>query len=197
MNSRVRIDKQSLSKWVGVNRRDESSLLLKYLKTNDLSYLLELYRPYMHLVYGLAFKYVKDPKQSQEIVYCIFKKLIKDIKRQEVRVFGNWLYNLSLDFCKQWRDRGRTESDQIVALGGSTQTPVEFYDDKDDDSFEEEISSMEDEVMRIKSQQEKCSQLFFKEQRCFQEIADITGWEVSEIKYHVKNAKRKTNIYQD
>lgn len=196
MNSRVRIDKQLLSEWVGISRSDESSLLKKYLQTKKLSYLLDLYRPYMHLVYGLAFKFVQDSKQSQEIVYCVFKKLIKDVNKQEIRVFGAWLYNLSLEFSKQWRTRGRSDVDQIVALGGSSQTPISFYDEEDD-VFEDEISSMENEVKQLKIQQDKCAELFFNQQKCFQEIADITGWEIAQIRRHVKNAKRKANIYQE
>ncbi|GJM29725.1 MAG: hypothetical protein DHS20C17_23600 [Cyclobacteriaceae bacterium] len=150
----------------------------------------------MHLVYGLSFKFVQDSKQSQEIVYCIFKKLIKEITKQEVRVFSTWLYNLSLEFVKNWRARGRSEVDRIVALGGSSQTPISFYDE-DDDVFEDEISSMEKEIEELKIHQEKCAELFFNQQKSFREIAEITGLEISQVRGHVKNAKRRANIYQE
>ncbi len=195
MNSRDWIDKQALSKWVGGSRRDESSILQKY-QTGDLAYLLDLYRPYMHLVYGLAFKFFREPKQSQEIVYCIFKKLINDIKRQEIRVFGSWLYTMSQDYCKRWQSRGRSDVDQLVALGETSSAPITFYNE-DDEAFEKEISTMEDEIVNLKKEQEKCLELFFTEQKCFQEIADITGWDVSLIKRHLRNAKRRVNIYQE
>lgn len=190
------MDNRSLSKWVGVGRRDESSLLQNYQQTTDLTYLLKLYKPYMHLVYGVAFKYVGDPKQSQEIVYCIFKKLIKDVSKQEIRVFSSWLYKLTSEFCKQWRARGRTAVDEIVALGGPSQTPITFYDD-DDGTFEDEISSMEEEIESLKLQQEKCVELFFDQQKCFHEIADIIGLDVPMIKRHIQNAKQKANIYKE
>ena len=195
MNSRDWIDKRSLSKWVGASRRDESSLLKKYLQTNDLAHLLDLYRPYMHLVYGLALRFVHEPKQSQEIVYCVFKKLIKEVKNQQIRVFGSWLYSMSREYCQRWRARGRSEVDKVVALGGSG-TPITFYEESDE-AFEEEISSMEEEINNLKLEQEKCLDLFFNEQKCFQEIADITGWDVSLIKRHIRNAKRRINIYQE
>ena len=196
MNSSDWIDKEALSKWVGVSRRDESSLLEKYLKTKDLAYLLDLYRPYMHLVYGLAFRFVDEPQQSQEIVYCIFKKLISEVKKQEIRVFGSWLYTLSREYCQKWRIRAPSEVNKVIALGGESSTPITFYDE-DDEAFEEEINSMEDEIINLKQEQEKCLQLFFNEQKCFQEIAEITGWDIALIKRHVRNAKRRVNIYQD
>jgi RNA polymerase sigma-70 factor (ECF subfamily) len=196
MNSRVWIDKRSLSKWVGISHRDESSLLQKYIQTNDLRYLLELYQPYMHLVYGLAYTFVQDSKQSQEIVYCIFKKLIKEVRHQEIRVFSSWLYNVTRQFCKQWRSRGRSEVDEIVALGGTTQTPITFYDD-DDNAFEKEIISMEEEIENLKNQQDRCADLFFNQQKCFHEIAAITGWDLAVIKRHIRNAKKRANIYQE
>ena len=196
MSSNTWMNKRSLSNWAGVGRRDESSLLQNYLQTKDLTYLLKLYKPYMHLVYGVAYKYVGDPKQSQEIVYCIFKKLIKDVSIQEIRVFSSWLYKLTSEFCKQWRARGRTEADEIVALGGASQTPITFYDDEDG-TFEDEITSMEQEIELLKGQQEQCVMLFFDQQKCFHEIADITGLDVPLIKRHIRNAKQRANIYKD
>jgi RNA polymerase sigma-70 factor (ECF subfamily) len=82
-----------------------------------------------------------------------------------------------------------------VALGGKSQTPISFYDEEDD-AFVAEINSMEIEVKQLKIQQDKCAELFFIQQKCFQEIADITGWKIAQIRRHVKNAKRKANIYQ-
>lgn len=196
MNSRVRIDKQAWLEWVGASDKDELSLIKKYLKTTDLAYLLDLYRPYMHLVYGLANNFTGNPKQSQEIVYCIFKKLIKEVQQQEIRAFSGWLYHLSRRFCQQWLQRGRSEDDQIVAMGGSIQTPVTFYYE-DDQDLEQEISHMEDEVKNTREQQERCSELFFNKQKCFQEIAYLTGLEISQIKRHLRNSKRRANIYQE
>ena len=196
MNPGISFDKNSLLDWVGVSQSNESSLLQKYVQSGDLSHLLELYRPYMHLVYGLAYKYVRDSKQSQDIVYCIFKKLINEVKKKEIRLFSAWLYITCLTFCRQWRQRGQSEADQIVALGGSGASPISYYDE-DDHEFEDEIITVENEVKRIKEQQEECSRLFFIEQKCFQEIAEITGWEISLIKRHLRNIKKRTNIYQD
>ncbi len=196
MNSSSWIDKPVLSKWVSASPRDESSLLNKYHQTKDLAHLLNLYRPYMHLVYGLAFKFVHEPQQSQEIVYCVFKKLIKEVKNQKIRVFSSWLYTLSREFCQKWRARDSSDEEQILALGGTSKTPITFFDEGDED-FEEEISSMEDEISDLKKEQEKCLELFFNQQKCFQEIADITGWDVALIKRHIRNAKRRINIYQD
>lgn len=190
------MDVQLLPEWVGINRRDESSLLQKYQRTKDLSYLLELYDPYMHLVYGLAYKIVKDASQSQEIVYIIFKKLIKEAPQQEIRIFSSWLYTLSRDYCLTWRSRARGSLDQYVALGSTTRTPITFYE-KDDESFEAEINQLEKEINNLKNEQQRCLDLFFKEQKCFQEIADITGWDVQLIKRHIRNAKRSINIYQE
>jgi len=196
MNPRISLDKNSLLDWVGASQSNDSSLLQKYLQSGDLGYLLALYRPYMHLVYGLAYKFVQDSKQSQEIVYCMFKKLINEVKQKDIRLFSAWLYIVSLNFCRQWRQTGRSEVDQIVALGGSGQTPITFFN-KDDQEFEDEITTVENEVKKLKEQQDECARLFFNEQKCFQEIVEITGWEISQIKRHLRNVKKRTNIYQD
>ncbi len=190
------MDKKLLTDWVGIKNRDESALLHKYLKTKDIALLLRVYEPYMYLVYGLAYKLIQEPKQSQEIVYAIFKQLIKDVPEQEIRVFSTWLYQYTREFCFHWRSKARSRSDEIIALGGDQRTPITFYE-KDDQSFEEEISKLENEIINLKNEQQRCHELFFKDQKCFQEIADITGWDVQLIKRHIRNAKKSINVYQD
>ncbi|GEM_PF-5182604 len=187
---------QLLPEWVGIARRDETWLLKKYRQTKDISYLLQIYEPYMHLVYGLAYKLIKEPQQSQEVVYTLFKKLINEVHKQEIRVFSTWLYALARDYCFEWRAKARPRKDEIVALGSENRTPIVYYD-QDDNTFEQEINQLENEIKNLKSEQQACLDLFFKEQKCFQEIAEITGWDIQLIKRHVRNAQRSINVYQE
>lgn len=190
------MNKQLLPEWIGIKRRDESSLLQKFIDTKDISYLLEVYQPYMYLVYGLAYKIIKKPQQSQDIVYSIFKELINKVPKQDIRVFNSWLYTMTREYCLQWRANASSQQEEIIALGGEARTHVTFYE-TEDSSFEEEINKLEIEIKNLKNEQRRCLDLFLKEQKCFQEIAEITGWDIQLIKRHIRNAKRSINIYQD
>lgn len=176
--------------------KDEQKLIKKYLATKKLSYLVDLYKPYIHLVYGIALRYVADDHQAQIITIKIFKKLARDLPQQEIRIFQSWLYIVTKNYCENWMMSRNNQAELVESVEVEDEKQFDFtLYGKDDRSFEAEISNMENEILNTKKEQEKCMDLFFKEQKCFQEIADITGYRLSNIKRHIKNAKKNINIY--
>ena len=55
---------------------DDASLLERYQETGNLDLLGVLYHRYMHLVYGLSLKYLKDPESSKYALMHIFELII-------------------------------------------------------------------------------------------------------------------------
>ena len=51
-------------------------LIAKFKSSGDLEFLGKLYEKYMHLVYGVCLKYLKDRDAGQDAVMQIFEKLI-------------------------------------------------------------------------------------------------------------------------
>ena len=182
-----------LDKW---KSKDERKLVKKYLATKKLSYLVDLYKPYIHLVYGIALRYVDDDQQAEIIAIKIFKKLARDLPQQEIRIFQSWLYIVTKNYCESWMRAINNQAETIEAAPVEAEKQFDFtLYGKDDRSFEAELSSMEDEILNTKKEQERCMELFFQEQKCFQEIADITGYQLQRIRRHIKNAKKNINIY--
>jgi DNA-directed RNA polymerase specialized sigma24 family protein len=56
-------------------------LLKEFTESRDLSVLGELYTEYMHLVYGVCLKYLKNRDESMDAVMQIFEKLIIEIPK--------------------------------------------------------------------------------------------------------------------
>ena len=59
----------------------------------------ELYSGYMHLVYGVCLKYLKDRDESMDAVMQIFEKLIIEIPKQRIENFRSWLHVVTKNYC--------------------------------------------------------------------------------------------------
>jgi RNA polymerase sigma-70 factor (ECF subfamily) len=46
----------------------------------------------------------------------------------------------------------------------------------------------------LKAGQQECIKLFYLEEKCYQEIADLTGFELNKVKSYIQNGKRNLKI---
>jgi RNA polymerase sigma-70 factor (ECF subfamily) len=81
------------------NNRSDLKLLNKYYTSGDLTILGKLFEKYMHLVYGVCLKYLKDRNESQDAVMSIFEKLVVELEKHRVDNFKSWLYVLTKNYC--------------------------------------------------------------------------------------------------
>ena len=72
--------------------RSEEELIDEFTSTGDPEVLGELYSSYMHLVYGVCLKYLRDREESMDAVMQIFEKLVTEIPKQKIENFRSWLH---------------------------------------------------------------------------------------------------------
>ncbi len=77
----------------------DEGLVAAYRKHADLKILGQLYERYMDLVYGVSFKYLKEPEDAKDAVLNIFEELISKLQKHEVTHFKSWLYQLTKNHC--------------------------------------------------------------------------------------------------
>ncbi|MBP1666751.1 MAG: polymerase sigma70 factor [Bacteroidetes bacterium] len=65
----------------------DEELVSEFSSSHDLEILGELYLKYMHLVYGVCLKYLKNREEAMDAVMQIFEKLISDIPKQRIENF--------------------------------------------------------------------------------------------------------------
>jgi len=82
-----------------LSTKTEESLIAEFTSSGDLDLLGELYSRYMHLVYGVCLKYLKDREEASDAVIQIFEKLITDIPKQKIENFRNWLHVVTKNYC--------------------------------------------------------------------------------------------------
>jgi RNA polymerase sigma-70 factor (ECF subfamily) len=175
-----------------IEEQDDLSLVVAYQKSGDLEVLGKLYNKYMHLVYGVCFNYFKDEEQSKDAVMHIFEELVSKLRIHQVQNFKSWLHVLTRNHC-------------LMALRKSSRNPTvtmedNFVENSDfvhldiDDTKETQLTIMEKCMETLSEEQRRSVDLFYLQEKCYKEVADITGYDMLKVKSYIQNGKRNLKI---
>ena len=185
-------------KRVGGHKSDlpDESLLMKFISNGDLEILGELYSRYMHLVYGVCLKYLKNREDSKDAVMQIFEKLVDEIPRHEIKLFRSWLYVLAKNYClmhlraQQTVDKQQTK--WAIEQENFMESEPELHPIDKTEGLND--SALIECIKKLKEEQQKCIRLFYFENKCYQEIAESLNMEEKKVKSHLQNGKRNLKI---
>lgn len=169
---------------------DDAQLLQRYRKSSDLSVLGSLYQIYMQLIYGVCLKYLDDEELAKDAVMNIFEELISKVKNHEIQQFRSWLYVLARNHCLMQLRSGKKMA--TVDLDDFMEFNPDLHpDDKDKESA---FTALEKCMDKLKEGQKQSVDLFYLKQKCYQEVADETGFSLNEVKSYIQNGKRNLKI---
>lgn len=171
---------------------NEHELLDEYRSTGDLKLLGKLYEQYMSLVFGLCLKYFKDEEQSKDAVMQIFEELVKKLRVHEVINFKSWLYTLSRNYCLM--HIRKSSKFQTVSIDDNIMENDAFVHLNIEDSTEEKLALMEGCIETLPIEQKLSIKLFYIEQRCYKEVAELSGYELNKVKSFIQNGKRNLKL---
>lgn len=155
-----------------------------------------LYSRYMHLVYGVCLKYLKNRDDAKDAVMQIFEKLITEMRQHEIRQFKSWLYVLTKNYClMQLRSQKATDRrinnykiDHVTSVESIMELhPIDKEDAEKDLPLKECLEKLNDE-------QKICIRLFYFENKCYHEIAESLKLDEKKVKSHLQNGKRNLKI---
>lgn len=178
---------------IQANNFSDKELIAAYKSSNDLSYVSTLYQRYMELVFGICLKYFKDGERSKDAVMDIYEELCKKLKQHEVDNFKGWLHVLARNYClMQIRSPRNLKTTEFNAdFMQSSQTP---HLENGMLEKEENFKKLEECMEQLTAEQKQSIELFFLQKKCYNEIADITGYEWSKVRSHIQNGKRNLKI---
>lgn len=175
-----------------INEQDDAALIAQYKSSGDLEVLGVLYNKYMHLVFGVCLNYFKDEEQSKDAVMQIFEELVKKLKVHEVQNFKSWLHVLTRNHCLM--ALRKSAKNTTVSLEDSFVENTEFVHLDIDDTKERQLTVMEKCMETLPEEQRRSVDLFYLQEKCYKEVVDITGYEMSKVKSYIQNGKRNLKI---
>lgn len=172
--------------------QEDAALLVQYKSTGSLEVLGVLYNRYMHLVYGVCLNYLKDEEASKDAVMQIFEELVLKLKLHEVQNFKSWLHVLTRNHClmvlrKSAKNPTVSIEDTFVENGNFVHLDIE-------DTKEKQLTVMEKCMETLPEEQRISVDLFYLQEKCYKEVAEVTGFELVKVKSYIQNGKRNLKI---
>jgi RNA polymerase sigma factor (sigma-70 family) len=166
-----------------------------YKKTHNNEILGVLYERYMHLVYGTCLKYLKDSEAAKDAVMNIFEELMTKLRTHQVDNFRSWLFVVSKNHClMQLRKESRTLTTEIPVSLMQSEEEIHLNGVMEK---EKHLNDLEDCLGRLPDEQQRSVRLFYLENKCYNEISDITGMEWNRVRSHIQNGRRNLKICMD
>lgn len=157
----------------------------------------------MELVYAVCFKYLHDEEESRDAVMQLFEQLVTDLRRHEVTNFKSWLHSVARNHCLMILRSRKTAvvepADGSVLTdddrdGGPFQplerSLVQPAADEDDFNLEENLSRMNGCLQTLPAEQRQCVELFYLQEKSYVEVADLTGFDLKQVKSYLQNGRR-------
>jgi len=176
----------------GIKDLDDAALLLRYKSTGSLDALGALYNRYMHLVYGVCLNYFKEEEASKDAVMQIFEELVVKLKIHEVQNFKSWLHVLTRNHCLM--ALRKLAKNNTVSIDDTFVENTDFVHLDIDDTKETQLTVMEKCMETLTEEQRKSVDLFYLQEKCYKEVAELTGYEMVKVKSYIQNGKRNLKI---
>ena len=167
----------------------DTRLLQLYASTGELKYLGDLYDRYTPMVYGVCLKYLQHEADSQDAVMQIFEKLVVSLQKTEVQQFKSWLYITVKNHCLMQLRR------QKPRAHGTDGVVEQLVGDDPHEVAVDRWPLVEEGLATLPAEQQRCLRLFYLEQKSYQEVANLTGYELKKVKSYLQNGKRNLKIY--
>ena len=171
----------------------DKELLIAYKETGDMNLLSILYQRYMDLVFGVCLKYFKDPERCKDAVMDIFNELHTKLRVHEVDNFKGWLHVLTRNYClMQLRSPRNLKTTEFSATFMYSEQNTHLNGEALEK--EENFKKLEQCLDTLADEQKKTVMLFYLEQKCYNEIAEITGYDWNKVRSYIQNGKRNLKI---
>ena len=171
----------------------DQELIRKHQETKDLQYLTLLFERYLHLIYGVCLKYLKDPDDSQDATMQIYEKLRESLARDEIVNFSGWLHVTTRNHCLMWLRSTKSRDGRNQKFVEDVENSYSLHHIEGID-LEESLSSLEKAIAKLPLEQKSCIDLFYLQQKCYKEIVGITGYDQNQVKSFLQNGRRNLKL---
>jgi RNA polymerase sigma factor (sigma-70 family) len=181
---------------ISTNQTTDKELVAAFKESGDSNYLSTLYQRYMDLVFGVCLKYFKDAERCKDAVMDIYEELNTKLKLHEVDNFKGWLHVLARNYClmqlRSPRNMKTTEfNTDFMQSGENTHLNGEALEK------EQNFVKLEDCLKTLTEEQQQSVQLFYLENKCYNEIAAITGYDWNKVRSYIQNGRRNLKLCMD
>jgi RNA polymerase sigma factor (sigma-70 family) len=170
----------------------DQELMEKFYADRNNEWLGILLQRYTLLLLGVCMKYLKNEDEAKDSVQQIFLKVIQELQKYKVEYFKSWLYMVAKNHCLMiLRDKqGKTPA----VLDNQAIAAPEETDKNKLIATDHTLDIMETSLTELNSEQQQCVTLFYLQKKSYQQICELTGFTMMQVKSYIQNGKRNLKI---
>jgi RNA polymerase sigma-70 factor (ECF subfamily) len=126
----------------------------------------------------------------------IYEELNNKLKQHEVDNFKGWLHVLARNYCLMQLRSPRNMK--------TTEFKADFMQSAENTHLNGEVLEKESNFIKLEqcldtltAEQKHSVQLFYLENKCYNEIAEITGYEWNKVRSYIQNGRRNLKLCMD
>lgn len=173
---------------------DDLELVRHYRRSGDAELVGRLFERHTDMVYLVCQRYLNDEEESKDATMQVFEQLLTALRRHDVTNFKPWLHSLTKNHCLQLLRTKRLRDKTAHALPkpeAAKHTAVLAQ------AHEQDLQRLEEGLLHLPPLQRTCIELFYFQQKSYQEIVALTGCELKQVKSYIQNGRRNLKIYID
>ncbi len=176
------------------NHLTDQQLLQRFQSGQSEKWLGILLQRYTLLLFGVCMKYLKNEDEARDAVQQVFLKVIQELRKYRVEYFKSWLYMIAKNHClTQLRGRQQKTAQEL------TENMIAVPDAEQDTEAllknEKALNLVELGLQELNKDQQQCITLFYLQKKSYQEITEITGFSLLQVKSYIQNGKRNLKIW--
>ncbi len=172
----------------------DQDLVNFYKKSQNKEVAGEFFNRYMHLVFAVCMRYLKNDEQAKDAVMEIFESLDEKLRKFEVKNFKGWIYKVSRNHCLMELRKKKTEIDIDKAkffLNADVENDLILHPGMEEDIKEYNIAGL---LEKLKACQRKCLEMMYYQNMSYKAISLKTGYSQKKVKSYIQNGKRKLKL---
>ena len=168
---------------------EDKELLDKFYRDGNNQWLGILLQRYTMLLLGVCMKYIKNEEEAKDCVQQIFLKALTELQKYKVDYFKSWLYMVAKNYClMKIRDRhGKIPVELTDKMNPQEQEMDHKYELVEKDKT---LTLIEQSLHELNEEQKQCVTLFYLQKKSYQQVAEITGYNMLQVKSFIQNGKR-------
>ena len=180
----------------------DQEVLARYRQNGSVADLGVLYERHLPEVFAVCRRYLAPPDEdAQDATMQLFEHLVAKLRTHVPDNFSAWLYTTARNYCLmelRARQRGTASGGPLLLLpdaadvetAAARHLPNATEEAEETAQREADLQALEQALHQLPPEQRRCLELFYLEEKSYQEIVAATGLAVNQVKSHLQNGRR-------
>lgn len=170
---------------------DAETLMHQYWQTGDKRIFAELFHRFAPVIFKVCHRHIPEEDLCRDMVMATFEKCLSSPPSPNLQSVKRWLTVVARNACIDYL-RSQHQYTEYCRTLADLQNHL-IYAQEPEENYPAHLW-LNQVLQQLKAEQRICIELFFFQQKTYEQIAQSTSFSLTEIKSHLQNGKRRLRL---